>query len=741
VEIYYKAKKKTKPENIKNDTIIIDCIDSMAPTKEQQDIITDVQEGHHVCVTALPGSGKSTVSYGIIDQCLQDTHIVLIMYNRSLADSTTQHIATLNLPPERHVKAFTFHGLAASLTGKTCHNDRQLTTILSQFESETLSTTDKNPNLSNNTWHMAPFTLLIIDESQDMRPGFFQLVRHLIEHVCTRKKDLRIILLGDPKQLLYHFYNHNRADSRFLTLGPILFRHVNQRKWQSRHLTRSFRSSPHVAQFLNALIPNHSMVPRERIEGVSCKPVSLVLCRLYTDPATFILPLLVSYDPSDIMILCSSLNEFSPAKQLVHALVKHGIPVHVSRSGRLSDISPPTLVPLSTGKVRVKTFCAAKGLEAKLVIVLHHRSMFQKMENSLYVALTRSSEQLIIFQDASTTTHSDIEQLSLQVDKSPNIQIHVHRTLPVMIPPTPDRENRPTQRIMVDGMFNYVDPVFLLALEKRLLVSTLDTVLEDEDEYTKTFHLSNENGSCTNVQNIIGLCLRLSLEYFRLRRLPRSTLNLESNSDPWICTLHDRATRVLRMQLIHDPDPWSIQQMIFKLQAFAMLATAMDSLSGFSDKLHDVQDFSFVVSHPVLKRFLRLCHYVDKYIPDQNTPFSHRKTRTMDKIQLISQPTLYDLHSGTIFSILHKPSTDADDMLVMGMHLAVHEATCGILCNVYTGEVIKIMLPKNQHTEYIQEAIHAKICMEDDLPDIDFLRRFELLPTSADNFGNFHSHS
>jgi hypothetical protein len=180
------------------------------------------------------------------------------------------------------------------------------------------------------------------------------------------------------------------------------------------------------------------------------------------------------------------------------------------------------------------------------------------------------------------------------------------------------------------------------------------------------------------------------------------------------------------MQLIHDPDPWSMHQMIFKLQAFAMFATAIDSMSGFSDKLHDVQDFSFVVSHPVMKRFLRICHYVDMYIPDRSTPFSHRKTRTVDKLQLISQPTLHDSLSGTILSILHKPSTDADDVLVMGMHLAVHGATCGILSNLYTGQVVKITLSSNQHLGFIQEAIHAKLSTEDDLPDPEFIRRFEL---------------
>jgi hypothetical protein len=98
----------------------------------------------------------------------------------------------------------------------------------------------------------------------------------------------------------------------------------------------------------------------------------------------------------------------------------------------------------------------------------------------------------------------------------------------------------------------------------------------------------------------------------------------------------------------------------------------------------------------------------------------------VDKIQLVSQPTLFNKESDTIFSIVHKPSTDADDLLIMGMHLAVHGATCGILSNLYTGQVVKITLSSNQHLGFIQEAIHAKLSTEDDLPDPEFIRRFEL---------------
>jgi superfamily I DNA/RNA helicase len=358
----------------------------MQLTTEQQGIIDDVKGGQHVSVTALPGSGKSRVAYELIRQCTDDHSVVLIMYNRSLCDATTEHLGRLDIDTARKVKAFTFHGLASSLTGTACHNDRQIVEVLkSKTQPE---------------WYMDDFTLLIIDEGQDMRPGFMQLVHYMLQSACVNRARLRIVLLGDPRQLLYGFYNHNRADARFLSLGHVLLRPVNKRTWEQRQLTRSFRSTVPVTNFLNVLIPGHRMLS----SGNAGPPVTLDVCNLRTfEPAAKILRIVSRYPPEDVLVLCSTLGPTSPARKLVRTLVRHGSAVHVQRSGPLRDTSP---VPLAghTGRIRFKTFCASKGLEAKLVIVLNGRSLFQGIENSLYVALSRSMQELVIFQDVGPTS-------------------------------------------------------------------------------------------------------------------------------------------------------------------------------------------------------------------------------------------------------------------------------------------------------------------------------------------------
>ena len=79
----------------------------MPLTEEQQCIIDDVKAGHHVSVTATPGSGKSKVAYELIRQCTDDLSVVALMYNRSLCDATTEQIKLLDI--EKTGKSRRFH--------------------------------------------------------------------------------------------------------------------------------------------------------------------------------------------------------------------------------------------------------------------------------------------------------------------------------------------------------------------------------------------------------------------------------------------------------------------------------------------------------------------------------------------------------------------------------------------------------------------------------------------------------
>ncbi len=58
------------------------------------------------------------------------------------------------------------------------------------------------------------FTRIIIDESQDIKPVLFSLIRKLLyDNVYV---DPRICVLGDPRQMIYGFRG---ADARLLTMA------------------------------------------------------------------------------------------------------------------------------------------------------------------------------------------------------------------------------------------------------------------------------------------------------------------------------------------------------------------------------------------------------------------------------------------------------------------------------------------------------------------------------------------
>ena len=682
----------------------------MSLTTEQQDIIDHVRSGHHVSVDALPGSGKSRVAYDLIRQCTDDQVVIMIMYNRSLCDASLAQIRKLELAPSRQVQAFTFHGLASSLTGTVCHSDLQILQALGSLRQ------------NRPTWIFENFTLLVIDEAQDIRPVFMTLIHYLIRSVCVERSRLRIVLLGDPRQLLYGFYRLNRADSRYLSLAQHLLRTCNTFPWKHCRLTCSFRSTPAIACFLNALVPGQQMVAG----GVGSAPVILDVCDVYTlDPSSKILALVSPYSPEDVLILCASLNSRSPAQKMVRTLVRHGIPVHVQRSGDLSGAGPPT-APLLSGRIRFKTFCASKGLEAKLVVLLNTESLFQNMPNSLYVALSRSQAQLVVFQQASVTSHTEIQELLQSVQASDLTVIqNTKRPFPQERYLPPDRPSRPKQN--AEDLFTYVDPQLLLPLEARLqLTSSGEASFEDEEFYVRMFEVTNSAGLVFNVRTILVTAMRLAVEYFRTRKLLPRIVALETSEDPYIRQLSLRGQRLLGIRLPFHEDPWCLEQLYVWLPAFAMFATALDARQSFDDKITGLDDFGFILCPPIIRRVRRILEQMYKYIPDTTTKFSIRRCRRIDQQNLYSQPTLRT--PACLYSLVHQPLLNPEDHLTMAVHLCVHRVEYGYVSNIYTGSLVQVYLPLENQCTFLRATLRARDCCEDDLPDHEFLLRHQLPP-------------
>ena len=697
-------------DGIRNQTMVL--------TEEQQQIIDDVKNGSHVSVTALPGSGKSMVAYELIRQCENDEAVVLLMYKRSLCETTAAHLGKLGLSPERKVKAFTFHGLASSLSSTVCHNDRDIACAIQVMEQEP------------SPWYMDDFTLLIIDEAQDMRPDFMRLIHYLIQSACRARTKLRVVVLGDPKQLLYGFYKHNRADARFLSLSHVLLATINDRGWEQRRLTRSFRSTKQVATVLNALIPGHAMVHGGITDG---PPVSIVLCNYWNIQETSVklIQLVSGYAPSDVMILCGSLNHNSPAKQMVKALVRHGIPVHVQRSGPLRDVVPVSIAS-TAGKVRFKTFHASKGLEAKLVIVLHRGSVLQPdLENSVYVAITRSTERLVIFQEAKASSKEEVTDLYTKAG-TPNLVVSSYENIQMSRAPAIPTEAIVTKkkRIPVGDVFSYLDPDLLIQLEAQIQCTKVDNgcagVFGDEEFYSRLFNVrTGLEGQSINVADIIMSAIVMATQYFRTRQIPAQIRRLEASTDPCVIRLYQQGCRVLRMYIPYVSDPWAIENLDLKLQAFAMFAIALDARNTFDEKIMELTRFDFCMTRPVVRRVHRIIDQMQKYIPDLRARFGTSRHKQVDPALIVtSAPTL--LSTACIYNLIHRPTTESEDLLSMALHLSIQGQEYGYVSNVYTGELTMVYLPHCDHKKFIASALAARDSSVDDVDDPLFIIQHSL---------------
>jgi hypothetical protein len=696
----------------------------MVLTEEQQQIINDVKNGQHVSVTALPGSGKSMVAYELIRQCTEDTSVILIMYNRSLCDTTSANIKKLGLskttPGEpRKIKAFTFHGLASALSQQVCHNDRDISHAIQQMEKITPS----------RPWALDDFTLLVIDEAQDMRPDFMRLVHYLIQSTCRERQKLRVVVLGDPKQLLYGFYKHNRADERFLSLSHVLLATINERTWQKRHLTCSFRSTTQVATVLNALIPGHTMVPGGAIDG---PPVNIVLCNYWNmqETAGKMIRLVSEYRPEDVMVLCNSLNSKSPAKQIVKALVRHGIPVHVQRSGNLRDVVPVNTMG-TTGKVCFKTFHASKGLEAKLVIVLHSGSVFRPISNSVYVAITRSMERLVIFQDVKASSAEEVAELYDKVGTR-NLTVSSYENVPpTRVPsPEPGQLDKKTRVVAVEEVFSYLDPDLIEQLGAQIQYTHLDngcSNFDDETVYSRLFDVrTSQEGQSINVADLLVSTILLASQYFRTRRIPVQIQRLAASNDPYVLQLYQQGCQVLQMRVPYISDPWAIEQLDMKLQAFAMFATALDARNTYGEKIMEITRFDFSMANPVVRRVQRVIHQMQKYIPDTETRFHvQRNKQVTPKLVVTSAPTLRS--SACLYHLVHRPSTEPEDFLGMALHLCIQGLDYGYLSNIYTGALVMVHLPKADHDGFVLNALSARESCTADLDDVRFIENHRLV--------------
>ena len=341
---------------------------NISPSPEQLAIIDAARQRHNILVEAIAGSGKTTTILEMA-RTLPDVSILQVTYNKSLKDEVRQKAKGLD-----NLLIHTYHSFARACFDVDGYDDHIFDMILSD------KMTPKNA---------LAYDIVCLDETQDQTKLYFDFMKYTLGflHVFPT-----LIVLGDRYQSIYEFKG---TDARFLTFASQIW----NRPFVTLPLSTSYRLTHPIASFLN-----RDVLGENRMQTVKDGPP---VCYIRCDPChishcTILLSKMQPYKPHDIFILTPSLKG-KHTKWLENILVKQGVPCYypTSEDTRLDD-------EIIDGKVVFCTFHQAKGRERKCVIVYHFDLSYftfyardctmSVCSNALYVALTRSSETLIVLE-------------------------------------------------------------------------------------------------------------------------------------------------------------------------------------------------------------------------------------------------------------------------------------------------------------------------------------------------------
>lgn len=366
-----------------------------SPSVEQQDVINTIKEGHNVIVNACAGSGKSTTILTMAEQMPKERFLQLT-YNSSLRYEVRDKVRSLKLT---NLDVHTYHSLAVFAYDANAHNDTGMRNILYQ-------------EMPLRDLFKLDFTILVVDEAQDMTPLYFKLLQKFIK---DSKLPFQLLVLGDHRQGLYEFKG---ADTRFLTLAHKLWKNIPFLKTQSfihKSLKMSYRITKPICNFVNNVMFGeeymHACKSGENVYYIkrNSHQSESIICH-------HILSLLEKgARPDDFFILCGSIRG-GRMKRIENALVLHNIPCFVPlfETDKMDE-------RVINGKIGLSTFHSVKGRQRKYVFIMGFDNGYFEFyarnlphntcPNTLYVGATRASSHLFLFESDNFSTDRPLEFL------------------------------------------------------------------------------------------------------------------------------------------------------------------------------------------------------------------------------------------------------------------------------------------------------------------------------------------
>jgi len=382
---------------------------------EQQQIVDMVNQGYNVCIDAVAGSGKTTTSLyiGINNPSKK---ILLLTYNAKLKMETRIKVQKLGL---NNLEVHSYHAFCVKYFDRSCYTDAQILAFLKRFRGGAGASSSTGTGTGTSDYVRQPmllqpfnYDMIIIDEIQDMTFIYYEMVLHILKHHDNKPQ---IIVMGDRKQSIYAF---NCADYRFLVFSEQIFN--NGLPWSRGTLNTSYRLTEQMSQFINNCC--QGALPIQAVK--TGPPIRYIICDIFSyEPYQEIRKCFqLGYQPDDIFVLAPSVrSEKTPVRQLANYLTKNKKPIYVpiSDEEKLDE-------DLLKGKVVFSTYHQVKGLERPVVLVFNFDNSYYQyyakeiapeeyhlIPNTVYVAITRATERLIIFHDYKNPYFTFLNQMHL----------------------------------------------------------------------------------------------------------------------------------------------------------------------------------------------------------------------------------------------------------------------------------------------------------------------------------------
>lgn len=353
------------------------------PSEEQSAILTHVENNRNIYCDAVPGAGKSTLSYFIASQNKSKT-VLSVTFSKDLKKEARDKIEKLGL---MNMKIESYNSLARNYYDNTAITNDGIERIL-RYNTE-LICSDK-------------IDIFILDESQDMNIVHFRLIKKFIN---DNNPDMQLVVLGDKDQAVFKFLG---SDHRFLTLS----RNIYDKPFIKSDLTLSYRLTNEMGQFINNFILGYDKIktikPGKPVKYVVSKPYDRELFQYLFDIIKNKMEI-ENYRLEDIFVLCNSVKKTNRKQKPIIAfenfLVRQkingerpNIYINKSDEGQLNQKE-------LKNKIVLTTFHQSKGRERKLTIAFGvdesyykytHTGVSDECPPPIYVGTSRGIDELIV---------------------------------------------------------------------------------------------------------------------------------------------------------------------------------------------------------------------------------------------------------------------------------------------------------------------------------------------------------